>query len=101
MVLNPEQYKFASLITPQLYLSDYWTTQNEAKLKELGITHVVSLLSTGVTLPEFIPADHRLYINIVDTADSDILKHLDTTTAFITAAINEDTKNNVLVRHSS
>jgi len=99
MILNPVLCKYASLITPQLYLSDYLTTQNEAKLKELGITHVVSLLSTVPRLPECIPADQRLYIDIADVHSSDILKYLEKTTAFITAAISENTKNKVLVCH--
>jgi atypical dual specificity phosphatase len=96
--MDPSAFRYASLITPQLYLSDYWTAQNEAKLEELGITHVVSLLFTGAPqLPEFIFTDRRLYIHIKDREDSDILQHLDTTTAFITKAITEDPTNKVLV----
>ncbi len=100
---NPAQIcKYASCITPQLYLSDYLTSQDEAKLEELGITHIVSLLGSGAPrLPKFIPANQRLHIDIIDNEDSDILKHLDMTTTFITAAINEDLKNKVLVRHFS
>ena len=105
-ILSPEsimsgpdlvRFKYASLITPQLYLSDYLTAENTAKLEELGITHVLSIVTTAPNLPTFIPADQRLHINIVDNINSDILKHLDRTTAFITKAISEDTKNKVLV----
>ena len=96
--LDPVRFKYASLITPQLYLSDYLTAENNAKLEELGITHVLSIVSSSApNLPTFIPADQRLHINIVDNVNSDILKHLDRTTTFITKAISEDTKNKVLV----
>jgi hypothetical protein len=92
--------KYASCITPQLYLSDYSIIQDEAKLEELGITHVVSLLSSGAPrLPNFIPASQKLYIDIGDNEDSDILKHLNMTTSFINAAVNEDPEQKVLVRH--
>jgi atypical dual specificity phosphatase len=85
----------ASSITPQLYISDIGTAHNN--LEELGITHVVSLLHRNPHLPNCVPPDKRLHIKIMDKASSDILKFLETTTAFITAAINADTKNKVLV----
>src|SRR5438270_5155909 len=91
--------RLASPITSQLYLSDYWTARNGTKLEELGITHVVSILHFVPKLPQCIPADRRLYIEIDDDSQADILKHLEKTTTFITAAISEDTKNKVLVRN--
>jgi len=94
-------FKFASLITPQLYISDYWTAHNNAKLKELGITQVISLFAKNDRVPDLqeydIPADRRLHIDIADSHYADILKHLEMTTAFITAAIGEDKNTKVLV----
>ena len=97
--------RYASLVTPQLYLSDVWTAKDDAKLKELGITHVVSVVSAvddgASQLPQCIPANRRLHIDVEDWEYADILKHLGTTTAFITAAIEEDAKNKVLVCYSA
>ena len=94
--------RYASLITPQLYLSDLWTAKDDAKLKELGITHVVSVVAGGTLEPsQCIPANRRLYIEVEDAADANILEHLETTTNFITEAIKEDAKNKVLVCYSA
>jgi len=93
----PKPGRLASPITPQLYLSDYWTARNVTKLDELGITHVVSVLHFVPKLPQCIPADRRLHIKIDDDSEADILKHLEKTTTFIIAAISEDPENKVLV----
>ncbi|KAK7056286.1 hypothetical protein VNI00_002839 [Paramarasmius palmivorus] len=87
----------ASVILPQLYLSDYFTARDAAELSRLGITHVVSVLDFDVEIPEFIAASRRMHIRIGDRADVDILAHLEHTTDFIKKAIEENADNKVLV----
>jgi len=92
------QSRAASRIVPRLYLSDYWTARNAEKLSELGITHIISLLDfKPIDIPESIPQNRRLQITIRDAPDADILQHLDTTTAFIKNALEENEENRVLV----
>jgi len=52
-------------------------------------------------LPPCIPANQRLHIDIEDKSSADIFQSLETTTAFITAAISADPQNKVLVRSFS
>ncbi|KAG7093972.1 hypothetical protein E1B28_007602 [Marasmius oreades] len=87
----------ASLIVPQLYLSDYFTAQDSSQLSRLGITHVISVLEFDVQIPEFIHEGNRMHIRIADRPDSDILIHLEKTTEFIRMAIKENKDNCVLV----
>ena len=87
----------ASQITPRLYLTDYRTARNSEKLQELGITHVISIVEFRPDLPEVIPQTQRLHLALSDTPESNILEHLDATTAFITAALEENETNKVMV----
>ncbi|KAF9269078.1 phosphatases II [Marasmius fiardii PR-910] len=86
----------ASLITPQLYLSDYLTAHDSSELSRLGITHVISVLEFDVHIPDSIPEENKMHIRIADRPESDILIHLERTTEFIRAAV-EDKNNRVLV----
>jgi len=60
-------------LSPQLYLrlSDYWTAQNDAKIEDLGITHIVSLVEGGA------PAEMYQYTTIFDKYNVDmyIIQH--------------------------
>ncbi|KAF8159600.1 protein-tyrosine phosphatase-like protein [Crassisporium funariophilum] len=87
----------ASRITPRLYLSDYWTARDVDKLNKLGITHIISIIEHTPDLPEIIVQNRKLHLSLADRAEVDILEHLDTTTAFITAALQENDTNKVLV----
>ena len=89
--------RLASRITPQLYLSDYWIARDSQQLKELGITHVISLLDFDPEIPDCISSEKKLHININDESRANILQHLPTTTAFIVAALQENQANKVLV----
>jgi hypothetical protein len=98
--LSPPDWDFdpsVSRITGQLYLSDYLTARNSQKLQELGITHIVSLLEHSPTIPDCIPSEKKLHVAIDDLPEVNILQHLPTTTAFITAALQEGRENKVLV----
>uniref|UniRef100_A0A0W0FXK6 Uncharacterized protein n=1 Tax=Moniliophthora roreri TaxID=221103 RepID=A0A0W0FXK6_MONRR len=88
----------ASLIIPQLYLSDFVTARDSAEISRLGITHVVSVLEFDMDIPECIPDSHKMHVRIADRSDVDILVHLEQTTEFIRKAIEESPNNNVLVR---
>ncbi|KAI5830331.1 phosphatases II [Schizophyllum commune Tattone D] len=87
----------ASLITPRLYLSDYFTARDEDTLARLGITHVVSVLEMEPMLPAIIPAENRLHVKLLDNTGEDILSRLDETTEFIRRALAENEHNKALV----
>ncbi|PBK99664.1 hypothetical protein ARMGADRAFT_1008184 [Armillaria gallica] len=86
----------ASLITPNIFLSDYYTARDEKELVKLGITHVVSVLENDPHIPRCIPETNKLRIQITDRPDVDILVHLERTTEFLRLALEEPT-NKVLV----
>jgi len=96
-ILLAETCAHSSCITPQLFISDRSTARNEEKVKELGITHIISL--TPGCAPELpcIPANQRLHIELEDKDYVNILPFLQITTAFISAAIKSDPRNKVLV----
>ena len=94
----------ASLIVPRLYLSDFATACDGPTLKKLGVTHVVSVIETA---PSFRYRDglseslnlKKLHIPLTDQPHTNILRHLDETTAFITEALR-DPHSVVLVSES-
>ncbi|KAH8075852.1 protein-tyrosine phosphatase-like protein [Cristinia sonorae] len=85
----------ASQIAPQLYLSNFFYAKSVQAMSADGITHVVSILESKPAYPPFLKG--TLHIPLMDTSDTDILQHLEATTAFIKAAIEESPNNNVLV----
>jgi hypothetical protein len=88
-------HKVPSLIVPRLYLSNYTVAADEEQLLALGITHVVSVLEFP---PEYKGKSIKiLYVKIEDSFRTDILQHLDTTTEYIKAALEENDTNKVLV----
>ena len=89
--------RLASQITPRIYLSDYWSARDTAKLEVLGITHIISVLEFTPDLPEIIPQDRRFHVALADDPEARILDHLDATTAFILKALAENDGNKVLV----
>ena len=91
----------AHCIVPRVYLTDYGTATNAQDLSRLAATHVVSVLEQNVDLPSFIKEENRLHIRITDTMRTDLLQHLDKTTAFIQAALEENKKNVIVVGQPS
>ena len=89
--------KAPSEILPRLFLSSYTIAADEAQLRELGITHVVSVLEFPPTYSDDAPIK-TLHIRIEDSFQTNILQHLDVTTAFIKDALEENEENKVLVR---
>lgn len=88
--------KTPSQILPRLYLSSYNVATDEAQLLALGVTHVISVMEWP---PQYdSDAIKTLHINVEDTFRTDILKHLDVTTAYIKEALEENETNKVLVR---
>ncbi|KAJ8516879.1 hypothetical protein ONZ45_g5882 [Pleurotus djamor] len=88
----------ASLILPGLYLSDYVTAASSDEMKELGITHIVSIVDfLPSDLPGWIKHENRLHINLSDRFDCDIISHFEATTRFIGEALKENEGNKVMV----
>lgn len=90
----------ASLIIPRLYLSGLSTAMDDELISKLGVTHVVSVLDWAPEFPASIPVPNRLHINLSDYSTSNILAHLDTTTEFVKAALEENESNVVLVSYT-
>ncbi|KAJ3890479.1 protein-tyrosine phosphatase-like protein [Lentinula edodes] len=86
-----------ALIIPRLYLSGLSTATDDELISKLGVTHVVSVLDWAPEFPASIPVPNRLHINLSDYSTSNILAHLDTTTEFLKAALEENESNVVLV----
>ena len=91
----------AQCIVPRVYLTDYGTATNTQDLSRLAATHIVSILEQDVDLPPFIKEGNKLHIRIADTMRADLLQHLDKTTAFIQAALEENNTNVVVVGQSN
>ncbi|KAG7443593.1 phosphatases II, partial [Guyanagaster necrorhizus] len=85
-----------SLITSNIFLSDYYTARDEKELVNLGITHVVSVLEQDPHIPRCISETNKLRIRITDRPDVDILPHLERTIEFLRLAL-EEPSNKVLV----
>ncbi|KAL5531501.1 hypothetical protein ACEPAG_4378 [Sanghuangporus baumii] len=81
-----------SEIIPRLYLGDYWDACNEAQLRSLGVTHILSLLETS---PPFAFAEEyraslkTMHVPLRDNFRTDIANHLDRTTEFIQKALKD------------
>ncbi|KAH9479509.1 Tyrosine-protein phosphatase yvh1 [Psilocybe cubensis] len=95
---NLKYGRVASPIIPgRLYLSDLYTATDEEKIRELGITHIITVMEYKPALPDFIEEGKRMHIPIADSSQSDILQYLDATTNFIKRALEENEMNKVLV----
>ena len=80
----------ASLIRPNLYLSDWFTAHERKELVRLGITHVLSIIEQDPDIPDVVEEDHKLWIQVADRPDADILSHLEEATSFIANALLEE-----------
>jgi atypical dual specificity phosphatase len=85
------------LIVDRLYLGNWGAATDSKKLTELGITHVVSVFEHSPDIPDVVPRDNLLHIQINDTVSTDILCHLDKTTDFIQSALEVNKNHKVLV----
>ena len=86
----------ASLIVPRLYLSNLFTARDRKQLKDLGITHVLSVMEEDPKVPQDMGLK-TFHIPIRDEVGADLLGHLEQTTEWIKAALNENDTNKVLV----
>ena len=84
-----------SQILERLYLGDLFHAQDKELLKNLQITHVVSVLEWAPSFSHDL-ALRKLHIRLRDSGLEDILKHLDRTTEFIRDAL-KDSSSVVLV----
>ena len=89
-----------SLIIPRLYLGDYVDARDEPKLRSRGVTHILSILDSPPTFnftEEYRASLKTLHIPIYDSFMTNILRHLDRTTEFISEAL-QNPNSVVLVR---
>ncbi|KAI0718820.1 protein-tyrosine phosphatase-like protein [Fomitopsis betulina] len=86
----------ASLIVPRLYLSNLFTARDGEQLKDLGITHILSVMEEDPKVPQDMEL-RTLHIPIRDEVGADLLMHLEETTEWIKAALAENDTNKVLV----
>lgn len=92
-----ERSHMVSQIVPRLYLTNCRNVQNEATLKEYGVTHVLSVIETPPRLPRHMKLK-TLHVPVTDYYSSPLLEHLDKTTEFIKSALEENDTNVVFVR---
>ena len=85
----------ASEILPRLYLSDMYTATDPITLSRLGITHVVSVIKD----PWYRYPSHirHMCLPIHDLPSSNIGGYLDSCTAWIQRAMDEDENASVMV----
>jgi len=79
-----------SRIVPRVYLTDYENATNARNLSYLAATHVVSIIDEDVRVPRSIKKENKLHIWTENSSEADIFQHLDKTTAFIQAALEEN-----------
>jgi atypical dual specificity phosphatase len=91
----------ANLIIPRLYLSDLSTARKETTTRNLGITHIVSVIGNAPTFPESMAHVQKLHIKSNDSSEDNLLQHMPTTTSFIRTALDEKPDNVVLVCSST
>lgn len=73
-----------------VYIGDIASAYNEAKLKELGITHIITaVLGVG---PQFPASFEYLCVPVRDVHSEDIQSHLSDTTTFINNALKSNGK---------
>ncbi|KAK7685724.1 hypothetical protein QCA50_011069 [Cerrena zonata] len=85
-----------SLVVPRLYITNLCSAKSEEKLREFGVTHVVSVIEEKPRFPSSLRLK-TLHIPVDDTYYAPLLGHLDTTTEFIKNALEENETNVVLV----
>ncbi|TBU34142.1 protein-tyrosine phosphatase-like protein [Dichomitus squalens] len=83
-------------ILPRLWLSGLYTAVDEEQLLAIGVTHVVSVIEQRPKYPPTLKKLKTLHIPVYDIETTDLLQHLDVTTAFIKSAL-DDKHNTVLV----
>ncbi|EJD32910.1 phosphatases II, partial [Auricularia subglabra TFB-10046 SS5] len=81
-------------VFPRLYISDVYSATARRTLRDLQITHVISVMPGPVDLP--IPAEH-LQVQIRDSTTENISSHFDRTIKFIQTALAESSSHRVLI----
>ena len=73
-----------------MYLGSINSVYDIDRLKELGITHIISVIA-GFT-PPYTEDFNYLVLNAMDTTNTDLSKHFDYTNSFIDEAFNSGSK---------
>jgi len=79
----------ASEIVPRLYISDVFTARKLESLRELSITHIVTVMDHIVLFPIELEVK-TLHVRVDDLPSSDLLSKLHKTTDFITDALKDE-----------
>lgn len=74
-----------SEIVPGLFLADMYTATSAAVIRDLGITHVVSVVKYGC--PQYLQSLQHVCVPIEDTRHAGLLEHLDSITGWIHRAL--------------
>jgi len=86
----------ATEIVPRVYLADLYTATNPVALRQLKITHILSVMPGEVDLPPWDPSRH-LQLSVEDMPFVEIVPHLKTAVHWISRALASSTDARVVV----
>jgi len=75
-------------VLPRLYISDLYTAEDPTALADLGISHVLSIMSGSVALPPALQ-QRSAQVPIQDTPFAELAAHLPRTTQYIADALHD------------
>ena len=79
-----------NLVYPNIYIGNYSTSTNYQLLKDLGITHIVSVIPSFN--PPFLDKFKYLHIEAYDDESQDMKQHFENSNEFISKCLNEGGK---------
>lgn len=86
----------ATEIISRVFLADLYSATNPAILRQLKITHVLSVMPGEVDLPPWDPSRH-LQLSVLDMPFEEILPHLKTAVRWIIKALESSPDTRVIV----
>jgi len=86
---QPHFPREASQVTPRLFVSDVFTARKLDVLRELSITHIVTVMDHIVLFPIELELK-TMHVGLDDRPAANILSHLPKTTEFITEAMKDE-----------
>jgi hypothetical protein len=79
-----------NLVYPNIYIGNYSTSTNQQLLKDLGITHIISVIPSFN--PPFLDKFKYLHIEAYDDESQDMTQHFENSNEFISNCLNEGGK---------
>lgn len=86
----------ATEIIPRVYLADLYTSTNPSALRQLKITHILSVMPGEVDIPPWDPSRH-LQLAFEDMPFVEIVPHLKTAVHWIQRALESSPEARVIV----